>query len=109
MIDRERERERGGQAETQEEGEVGSMLGAPRGTRSLDSRIAPWAKGRRQTAEPPRDPQNVNFLKRNFIAICCNPNELPLELKRRAVFFIRKTLSPLKSFASGTPSVAPCL
>ena len=24
-------------------------------TRSRDSRIAPWAKGRRQTAEPPRD------------------------------------------------------
>ncbi|CAD7689539.1 unnamed protein product [Nyctereutes procyonoides] len=47
-----RERE----AETQAEGEVGSMLGARRGTRSQDSRIAPWAKGRRQTAEPPRDP-----------------------------------------------------
>ena len=38
-----RERE----AETQEEGEAGSMLGARRGTRSLDSRIKPWAKGRR--------------------------------------------------------------
>ena len=52
MIDIERERE----AETQEEGEAGSMQGARRGTRSRDSRIAPWAKGRRQTAEPPRDP-----------------------------------------------------
>ena len=50
MIDIERE------AETQEEGEAGSMPGARRGTRSRDSRIAPWAKGRRQTAEPPRDP-----------------------------------------------------
>ena len=26
------------------------------GTRSQDSRITPWAEGRRQTAEPPRDP-----------------------------------------------------
>ncbi|XP_048968447.1 nuclear valosin-containing protein-like isoform X4 [Canis lupus dingo] len=47
-----RERE----AETQEEGEAGFMPGARRGTRSRDSRIVPWAKGRRQTAEPPRDP-----------------------------------------------------
>ena len=46
MIDRERE------AETQKEGEAGSMLGAQRGTRSWDPRIVPWAKGRCQTAEP---------------------------------------------------------
>ena len=58
MIERERERE----AETLEEGEAGSMPGARRGTRSWDSRTAPWAKGRRQTAEPPRDPrQEKNF------------------------------------------------
>ena len=31
-------------------------LGARRGIRSRVSRIAPWAKGRRQTAAPPRDP-----------------------------------------------------
>ena len=31
--------------------------GARRGTRSRVSRIAPWAKGRRQTAAPPRDPK----------------------------------------------------
>ena len=43
MIDMERERE----AETQAEGEAGSMPGAQDGTRSRDSRIAPWAKGRR--------------------------------------------------------------
>ena len=43
IYDRERERE----AETREEGEAGSMLGARRGTRSRDSRIMPWAKGRR--------------------------------------------------------------
>ena len=53
MIDIERE------AETQAEGEAGSMQGARCGTRSWDSRIAPWAKGRRQTAEPPRDPLNM--------------------------------------------------
>ena len=54
MIVTERERER--EAETQTEGEAGSMQGARRGIRSWISRIAPWAKGRRQTAAPPRDP-----------------------------------------------------
>ena len=42
MRDTERERE----AETQAEGEAGSMQGARCGTRTRDSRIAPWAKGR---------------------------------------------------------------
>ena len=50
--DRQRERE----AEAQTEGEAGSMPGARCGTRSWDSRIAPWAKGRHETAEPPKDP-----------------------------------------------------
>ena len=45
-------------AETQAEGEVDSMQGARRGTRSRDSRITPWAKGRRSTTEPPRDPND---------------------------------------------------
>ena len=54
--DREREREREREAETQAEEEAGSMPGAPRGTGSRDSRIVPWAKGRCETAEPPRDP-----------------------------------------------------
>ena len=62
MIDTEIERE----AETQEEGEAGSMPGARRGTRSRVSRIAPWAKGRHQTAEPPRDPHLSNF--KNFLS-----------------------------------------
>ena len=53
MIDLERVRER--EAETQAEGEAGSMQGARRGTRSRDSSIALWAKGRHQTAEPPKD------------------------------------------------------
>ena len=47
-----RERE----AETQAEGEAGSMPGAQHGTRSQDSRITPWAEGRCSTAEPPRRP-----------------------------------------------------
>ena len=54
MIVTQRERE----AETQAEGEAGSMQGARCGIRSQVSRIAPWAKGRRQTAAPPRDPSH---------------------------------------------------
>ena len=57
MIVTERERE----AETQAEGEAGSMQGARRGIRSRVSRIAPWAKGRRQTTAPPRDPRFIFF------------------------------------------------
>ena len=63
MIERERERE----AETQEEGESGSMPGARHGTRSRDSRITPWAKGRHQTAEPPKDPPNQDFKKKKLM------------------------------------------
>ena len=61
MIVTERERE----AETQAEGEAGSMQGAQRGIRSRVSRIAPWAKGRRQTAAPPRDPPNQDLNNKN--------------------------------------------
>ena len=62
MVDIERERE----AETQEEGEAGPMLGAQRWTRSRDSRIKPWANGRHQTTEPPRDPQEHVPLDQDF-------------------------------------------
>ena len=41
MRDTDRERE----AETQAEGEAGSMQGAQCGTRSQDSKITPWAEG----------------------------------------------------------------
>ena len=44
-------------AETQAEGEAGSLWGAQCGTRSQDPRITPSAKGRRSTTEPPRCPQ----------------------------------------------------
>ena len=54
MIVTERERE----AETQAEGEAGSMPREPDvGFDPRASRIAPRAKGRRQTAAPPRDPK----------------------------------------------------
>ena len=49
------------EAETQAEGEAGPLRGARRGTRSQDSRTASWAKGRRQTTEPPRDPRKICF------------------------------------------------
>ena len=57
VTEREREREREREAETQGRGR--SRLHAPgarRGIPSRVSRIAPWAKGRRQTAAPPRGP-----------------------------------------------------
>ena len=59
MIVTERERERG-----RDIGRGRSRLHAPearRGIRSQVSRIAPWAKGRRQTAAPPRDPRKVSL------------------------------------------------
>ena len=51
MIDIEKERE----AEIQEEGEAGPCQ-EPHARLDPDPRIAPWAKGRHQTTEPPRDP-----------------------------------------------------
>ena len=58
MIVTERERD----AETQAEGEAGSMHREPDvGFNPGGSRIAPWAKGRRQTASPPRDPLLSSF------------------------------------------------
>ena len=59
MIVTERERERG-----RDTGRGRSRLHAPgarRGIQSRVSRITPWAKGRRQTAAPPRDPFNFMF------------------------------------------------
>ena len=53
------ERERG-----RDTGRGRSRLHAPaarRGIRSRVSRIAPWAKGRRQTTAPPRDPPALWF------------------------------------------------
>ena len=50
------------EAETQGEGETGSTQGAQHGTRSRGSRIMPWAKGRLQTTELPRDPSITFFI-----------------------------------------------
>ena len=44
------------ETETEAEGEADSMQGARHGTRSQDSRITTWAKGRCSTAEPPGVP-----------------------------------------------------
>ena len=44
------------EAETQVEGEAGSLQGPRCRTPSWGSRIMPWAKGRRPTAEPSRRP-----------------------------------------------------
>ena len=44
--------------------------GARRGTRSRVSRIAPWAKGRRQTTTPPRDPPLIRFRTKNMHTSC---------------------------------------
>ena len=49
--------------ETQAEEEAGFMQGARCGTPSQDSRIMPWAQGRRSTTEPPRDPHEATFLE----------------------------------------------
>ena len=57
MIVTEREKERG-----RDTGRGRSRLQAPgarRGIRSRVSRIVPWAKGRRQTTAPPRDPRKI--------------------------------------------------
>ena len=57
MIVTERERER-----RRDTGRGRSRLHAPGarcGIRSRVSRMVPWAKGRRQTAAPPRDPEKV--------------------------------------------------
>ena len=51
------------EAETQAEGEAGSMQGARYGTRSWNSEIMPRAKGRHSTTEPPRRPHCVIFKK----------------------------------------------
>ena len=50
------------EAETQAEGEAGSMQGAWRGTRSQDPKITPWAEGRYLTAEPPRLQLTLNWI-----------------------------------------------
>ena len=64
------ERERKMQRHRQREKQA-PCTGARHGIRSRVSRIAPWAKGRRQTAAPPRDPRldgfNYSFLNMLYL------------------------------------------
>ena len=60
-----KKRERNREAETQAEGEAGSIQGARWGTQFQDSGIMPWAKCRHSTAEPPRDPKAPIFTYEN--------------------------------------------
>ena len=53
-----RDTERGREAETQAEGEAGSMQGARHGTQSQVSRIRPWAKGGAKPLSHPGCPIN---------------------------------------------------
>ena len=59
-------------AETQAEEEAGSMQAAQRGAWSRGSRIIPWAQGRRQTAEPPRDSLVPTFKHLVLLRACVN-------------------------------------
>ena len=56
-LETQRERE----AETQVEGEAGSMQGARRGTRSQVSRITPWAEGGAKPLSHPGCPLPTKF------------------------------------------------
>ena len=57
------------------------------GNRSWDSRITPWAKGRHQTAEPPRDPSYCflicSWLKKTriYLSFQIRPNWQTVEVK----------------------------
>ncbi|XP_048953392.1 uncharacterized protein C19orf18 homolog isoform X1 [Canis lupus baileyi] len=73
MIDIYIERE----AETQEEGEAGSMLGARRGTRSPDSRIAPWVKGYKQLQTSANVTKQKGLTSRPRAPRSTMPNQFP--------------------------------
>ena len=62
--------DRESEAETQEEGEAGSMLGARRGTRSPDPRVTPWAKGGNKPLSHPGCPHIIFSRKRGKISKC---------------------------------------
>ena len=60
------------------------MPGARRGIRSRVSRIAPWAKGRRQTAAPPRDPSHTILVRSQL------KRRIPQTLKLKHVCFAHR-------------------
>ena len=84
IYDSHRERERG-----RDTGRGRSRLhepGARRGIRSRVSRIAPWAKGRHQTAAPPRDPRaSVFHLEISYLDVPVLLYHLLLSLLRMPV------------------------
>ena len=51
--------ERHTEAETQAEGEAGSLQGAQRGTRSQDPGVTPWAAGNTKPLSPPGCPPSI--------------------------------------------------
>ena len=57
------------EAETQAEGEAGSMQGARRGTRSQDPRITTCTKGRHSTTGYPGAPE-YEFLLSSILNLC---------------------------------------
>ena len=71
--------ERAREAETQAEGEAGSTQEARCGTRSRDPRITPRAKGRHSTAEPPRRPNNSQFIAWGSLLTSNSPIQLPTQ------------------------------
>ena len=54
---------RGGWADTQAEGEAGSMQGAWRGTQSQVSRITPWAEGDAKPVSHQGCPELINLIE----------------------------------------------
>ena len=62
------------EAETQAEGEAGSLQGAWCGTRSQDPGMRPWAEGRWSTAEPPGRPLHFSYLTDfTLLPVCWGP------------------------------------
>ena len=102
--ERKRERERG-----RDTGRERSRLHAPgarRGIRSWVSRITPWAKGRHQTAAPPRDPlysaSFFNFYL--FLIVTQREREAETQAEGEAGSMHRK---PDVGFDPGSPGSRP--
>ena len=71
------------EAETQVEGEAGSLQGAQCGIWYQDPRITPWAESRHSTTEPPRCPYKLSLLE---VATIKNLEEVDLQ-RFTACFF----------------------
>ena len=101
------------EAETQSEGEAGSMQAARCGTQSRVSRITPWAEGSRSPAEPPRRPTRFVFKRLRLpMAFCqmgacpasCLPSEGPVHRSPETLCFLPSLpASSLPSLGSQNP------